>query len=155
MRGLKAKRVKMVKEGTLIATVDIGVASNTGYCTTLDGRGTKSFRFDNTKEGIEKFWYMIIASKNRFGCDEVLVGYESTGPYAEPLVHYLTNKQVKIVQVNPMHTKKIKEVNDNSPLKTDGKDPRVIADIIRLGRALTIVVPEGDAASLRRLNNAR
>jgi hypothetical protein len=35
-----------------------------------------------------------------------------------------------------MHTKKMKEVNDNSPLKTDDKDPRVIADIIRLGRAL-------------------
>ena len=155
MRGLRGKRVKMVKEGTLIATVDIGVANNTGYCTTLDGRSTKSFRFDNTKEGFEKFWCMTIASKNRFGCDEVLVGYESTGPYAEPLIHYLVNKQVEIVQVNPMHTKKMKEVNDNSPLKTDDKDPRVIADIIRLGRALTIVVPEGDAASLRRLNNAR
>ncbi len=155
MKGLRTKRVRAVKEGTLIATVDIGVASNTGYCTTVDGRSTKSFSFDNTKEGFEKFWCMTIASKNRFGCDEVLVGYESTGPYAEPLVHYLANKQVNIVQVNPMHTKKMKEVNDNSPLKTDDKDPRVIADIIRLGRALTIVVPEGDAASLRRLNNAR
>jgi transposase len=155
MKGLRAKRVKTVKEGTLIATVDIGITSNTGYCTTLDGRGTKSFRFDNTKEGFEKFWRMTMVSKNRFGCDEVLVGYESTGPYAEPLVHYLVHKQVKIVQVNPMHTKKMKEVNDNSPLKTDDKDPRVIADIIRLGRALTIVVPEGDAAYLRRLNNAR
>jgi transposase len=155
MRGLRAKRARMVKEGTLIATVDIGITNNTGYCTTLDGRSTKSFSFDNTKEGFEKFWYMTVASKNRFGCDEVLIGYESTGPYAEPLVHYLANKQVKIVQVNPMHTKKMKEVNDNSPLKTDDKDPRVIADIIRLGHALSIVVPEGDAASLRRLNNAR
>jgi transposase len=155
MKGLKAKMVKMVREGTLIATVDIGLTSNTGYCTTLDGRDIKSFRFDNIKEGFEKFWHMIVASKKRFGCDEVLVGYESTGPYAEPLVHYLANKPVKIVQVNPMHTKKMKEVNDNSPLKTDDKDPRVIADIIRLGRALTIVVPEGDSANLRRLNNAR
>ena len=98
---------------------------------------------------------MAIASKNRFGCDEVMVGYESTGPYAEPLVHYLANKPVKMVQVNPMHTKKMKEVQDNSPLKTDDKDPRVIADIIRLGRVLTIIVPEGDAAYLRRLTNAR
>jgi len=155
MRGARAKRVKTVKEGTLVATVDIGLASNAGYCTTLDGRDAKPFKFDNTKEGFEKFWYLTMASKNRFGCDEVVVGYESTGPYAEPLVHYLAHKQVKIVQVNPMHTKKMKEVNDNSPLKTDDKDPRVIADIIRLGRALTLVVPEGDAAYLRRLNNAR
>lgn len=155
MRGARAKRVRTVKEGTLIATVDIGLTTNTGYCTTLDGRDAKPFKFDNTKEGFEKFWYMTMVSKNRFGCDEMVVGYESTGPYAEPLVHYLAHKQVKIVQVNPMHTKKMKEVNDNSPLKTDEKDPRVIADIIRLGHALTIIVPEGEAAYLRRLNNAR
>jgi transposase len=41
------------------------------------------------KEGFEKFWGMIAASKNSFHCDEVIVGYESTGPYAEHLVHYL------------------------------------------------------------------
>ena len=144
MRGVRGKRVKAVKEGTLIATVDIGLTINTGYCTTLDGRDIKPFKFDNTKEGFEKFWCLTVANKNRFGCDEVVVGYESTGPYAEPLVHYLANKQVKIVQVNPMHTKKMKEVNDNSPLKTDDKDPRVIADIIRLGHTLTIIVPEKD-----------
>ena len=93
--------------------------------------------------------------RNTFECTEVTLGYESTGPYAEPLVHYLTSKPVKIVQVNPMHTKKMKELNDNSSLKTDDKDPRVIADIIKLGHALSVVIPEGDAAHLRRLNNAR
>jgi transposase len=155
MKGLRAIRGKTVREGTLIATVDIGLTTNTGYCTTLDGRDTKPFRFDNSKEGFEKFWGLIMASKNRFGCEEVVVGYESTGPYAEPLVHYLAHKQVPLVQVNPMHTKKMKEVNDNSPRKTDDKDPRVIADIIRLGHALTIIVPEGDAVYLRRLNHAR
>jgi transposase len=98
---------------------------------------------------------MVVVSGNRFNCTEVMVGYESTGPYAEPLVHYLMDKPVTIVQVNPLHTKRIKELNDNSPLKTDDKDPRVIADVLRLGHALSVVVPEGDAAYLRRLNNAR
>src|SRR5208337_4764535 len=155
MRGLRAKRVRTVKEGTLIATVDIGATTNTGYCTTMDGRDIKVFKFGNTKEGFEKLWHMIVAAQNRFKCNEVIFGYESTGPYAEPLVHYLMDKPMSIVQVNPMHTKKLKEVNDNSPGKTDDKDPRVIADILRLGRALSVVVPEGDAAYLRRLNNAR
>ena len=155
MRGLRAKRVKAVKEDTLIVTVDIGMASNTGYCTTMDGRDIKPFTFTNTREGLDTFWSMILASKNRFRCSEVMVGYESTGPYAEPLVHYLMQRPVTIVQVNPMHTKRIKELNDNSPLKTDDKDPRVIADVLRLGHALSVVVPEGDAAYLRRLNNAR
>ena len=155
MRGIRSKKVGAVKESTLIATIDIGMTSNTGYCTTIDGRDIKPFRFNNTREGFNKFWDMIVINKNRFACDEVIVGYESTGPYAEPLVHYLRNKPVKIVQVNPMHTKRMKEINDNSPLKTDDKDPRVIADIIRLGHALTVIVPEGHAAYLRRLNNAR
>jgi transposase len=155
VKGMRSKKVGAVKESTLIATIDIGMTSNTGYCTTVDGRDIKPFRFENTREGFDKFWDMIVINKKRFVCGEVIVGYESTGPYAEPLVHYLRNKSVKIVQVNPMHTKRMKEVNDNSPLKTDDKDPRVIADIIRLGHALTVIVPEGHAAYLRRLNNAR
>ena len=155
MRGLRTKRVRMVKESTLIATVDIGATTNTGYCTCADGRDMKVFKFGNTREGFEKFWHMVVAAQNRFTCTEIMVGYESTGPYAEPLVHYLMDKPVNIVQVNPLHTKRLKEVNDNSPGKTDDKDPRVIADIMRLGRALSVVVPEGEAAYLRRLNNAR
>jgi len=155
MRGIRGKRVKMVKEGTLIATVDIGMTTNTGYCTTIDGRDIKPFKFGNSKEGFEKFLHMIVASKNKFGCTEIMVGYESTGPYAEPFAQYLMDKPITMVQVNPLHTKRIKEVNDNSPLKTDDKDPRVIADVLRLGHALSVVVPEGDAAYLRRLNNAR
>ena len=144
MRGLRSHRIKAVKEDTLMVTVDIGMAGNTGYCTTPDGRDIKPFKFGNTREGLDKLWSLVVVNKNRFKCNEVIVGYESTGPYAEPLVHSLMNKPVRIVQVNPMHTKRMKEVNDNSPLKTDDKDPRVIADIIRLGRALSVIVPEGD-----------
>jgi len=155
MKGSRTKKTNTMQEGTLIVAVDIGMVTNHGYCTAADGRSTKTFSFDNTREGLDTFWSMILASKARFQCTEVIVGYESTGPYGEPLIHYLKQKPVRIVQVNPMHTKKMKEINDNSPLKTDRKDPRVIADIIRLGHALSVVIPDGDAAYLRRLNNAR
>jgi transposase len=155
MKGLRAKKVNTMQEGTLIVAVDIGMVSNHGCCTAADGRSTKTFKFDNTREGLDKLWSMVIASKSRFQCNEVIVGYESTGPYGEPLIHYLKQKPVKIVQVNPLHTKRMREINDNSPLKTDRKDPRLIADVIRIGHALSVVVPEGDAAYLRRINNAR
>jgi transposase len=148
-------KVKFVKDSTLIVAVDIGMEMNRGYCTTPDGRDIKPFKFDNTREGMDKLWGMVMASKNRFQCEEIIIGYESTGPYGEPMVHYLMKKPVMLVQVNPMHTKRVKEISDNSPLKTDDKDPRVIADIIKLGRTLSIVIPEGDAAYLRRLNNSR
>jgi transposase len=83
------------------------------------------------------------------------MGFESTGAYGEPLVHYLRQKPVKLVQVNPMHTKRMKELQGNSPGKTDRKDPKVIADIIGLSHALSVVIPEGAAAELRRLTLAR
>jgi transposase len=54
-----------------------------------------------------------------------------------------------------MHTKRLKELTGNSPLKTDRKDPKVIADIIELGHALTVVIPVGPAADLRRLTQGR
>ncbi|MFO7666231.1 MAG: IS110 family transposase [Desulfobacterales bacterium] len=148
-------KLKVVNDDMLIAAVDIGMEMNRGYCTTPDGRSSKTFKFDNTRVGMNTLWDMIMISKNRFKCSQVIVGYESTGPYGEPMLHYLAKKPVKVVQVNPMHTKKVKEISDNSPLKTDDKDPRVIADIIRWGHALSIVIPEGDAAYLRRLNNSR
>jgi transposase len=148
-------KIRRVKEDTLIVTIDIGLEMNRGYCTTTDGRDIKPFRFDNTRAGLDRLWSMIVVNKNRFRCDEVIVGYESTGPYGEPIGHYLSKKPVTVVQVNPMHTKRVKEINDNSPLKTDDKDPRVLADIILLGHSLSVVIPEGDAAYLRRLNNSR
>ncbi len=155
MKGLRTKRVNMIKEGALIVAIDIGMASNHGCCVAADGRSTKTFKFDNTREGLDRLWNMVLASKTRFQCNEVIIGYESTGPYGEPLVHYLKQKPATIVQVNPLHTKRMREINDNSPLKTDRKDPRVIADVIRIGHALSVVVPEGAAAYLRRINNAR
>jgi hypothetical protein len=155
MRKADTGKVKVVSDGTLIVAVYIGMEMNRGYCTTPDGRSTKTFKFDNTREGLDILWGMIMTSKDRFKCNEVIVGYESTSPYGEPMVHYLMKKPVRVVQVNPMHTKRVREINDNSPLKTDEKDRRVIADIIRWGRALSIVIPEGDAAYLRRLNNSR
>jgi transposase len=49
----------------------------------------------------------------------------------------------------------MKDLEGNSPAKTDQKDPKVIADLMQLGHALSVVIPEGAAAQLRRLTQAR
>jgi transposase len=145
----------MIQEDTLIVAIDIGMTKNTVYCGNLYGKGTGVAEFDHSREGYEKLLYRITTAQKRCNCARAVVGYEPTGPYGEPLVHYLMGKRIPLVQINPLHTKKVKELNDNSPLKTDKKDPRVIADIMRLGRTLSVVVPKGDAAELRRLMNVR
>jgi transposase len=151
----KTKKVAKINDKMLIATVDIGKNVQHGYFRAPNGSDIKPFAFYNSKKSFRKFWQKLCQFKNKQGLEQIVIGFESTGPYAEPLFHYLKKKPVKLVQVNPVHTKRVKELTGNSPNKSDKKDPRVIADVICLGHALTLVVPEGPAAELRRLTQAR
>ncbi len=156
MKKIKTKRSKRVNEKVLITTIDGGKDKHYGYYRCPDGTEGKSLPFWNNGRGFCEFWERISSAAKSHGLEEIVVGFESTGPYMEPLAQFLRNKKgVWLVQVNPMHTKRLKELPGNSPLKTDRKDPKVIADIIELGHALTVVIPEGAAAELRRLTQAR
>ena len=155
MKSSKTKKVKFINKKTMLTTIDIGKNVHYGYFRAPDGRERKPFSFYNTQKSFKQLWAAICQFKTDQHLDEVVIGFESTGPYAEPLFHFLRKKPVKLVQVNPVHTKRIKELTGNSPNKTDKKDPRVIADVICLGHALTLVVPKGAAAHLRRLTQAR
>jgi len=155
MENSKSKKVKFINKKTMIAALDIGKGFHFAYFRSPNGDDTKPFPFCNSKKDFDKFWTMLCQFKKDHNLEDVIVGFESSGPYAEPLCHYLKSKPVKLVQINPMHSKKIKELTGNSPNKTDKKDPRVIADVISLGHSLTLVVPEGAAAQLRRLTHAR
>jgi transposase len=155
MNKIKTKGRRIVNEKTLLVTVDIGKTMNMGYCRCPDKTEVKPFEFQNGYQGFHKFLDIIFKTKATKKLEHIVVGFESTGAYAEPLMHFLRKKGVQLVQVNPLHTKRLKELQGNSPNKTDKKDPKVIADIIELGHALTVMIPEGAAADLRRLNNAR
>ena len=155
MKTVKPKKVKKFNPNSLIVTIDIGKATHYGYLRAPDGSEVKPFEFHTTHKSFETFYHKAQRFADTQGLDEMIVGFESTGPYAEPLFHYLKDKPVKLVQINPMHTKRIKELTGNSPNKTDRKDPRVIADVIALGHVLTLVVPRQAAAELRRLSHAR
>jgi len=155
MTSIKAKKVKWINKKMMITTLDIGKTVHYGYFRAPNGSDVKAFPFYNSKKSFNTLWGKICQFKREHQLDEVVIGFESTGPYAEPLFHFLRKKDVKLVQVNPVHTKRIKELTGNSPDKTDKKDPRVIADIISLGHALTLIVPKGAAAHLRRLTQAR
>lgn len=155
MNKIETKKWRRVNSKTLMVAVDISKSTPVGYCRCPDGRDDKSFEFSNNLEGFKRLWDRICWMKVAHHLEEVVVGYESTGVYGEPLVHYLRDKPVKLIQVNPMHTKRMKELEGNSPGKTDRKDPKVIADVMELGHGLSVVIPEGAAAELRRLSQAR
>jgi len=155
VKDIKTEKGKKINRKTLIVAFDIAQEKHMVYIRCPDGREEKPFVVLNRREEYDQMWERISQTKEAYGLEEVVVGFESTGPYAEPLVHYLMKKEVKVVQVNPMHTKRVKELRGNSPNKTDEKDSQVIADIIELGNYLTVVIPEGASAELRRLTQAR
>ncbi len=144
-----------IKHNDLVVSIDIGKKKNYGYFCTLANTENTSFVFWNTGQGFRLFYQEMLRIMRESGLERAIVGFESTGVYGEPLIHFLRARKVPMVQVNPFHTKQLKELLDNSPNKTDRKDPRVIADIMKLGHALQVVVPEGPAAELRHLSHGR
>lgn len=155
MSKIKSQKIKSVNDQTMIVTLDIGKGSHYGYFRAPDGQDVEPFAFYNTHDSFHSFWKKLSRFKKAHGCRQVLVGFESTGPYAEPITHFLKQQPVTLVQINPMHSKRVRELTGNSPNKTDRKDPRVIADVIMLGHALRVVIPQGPSAHLRRLTQAR
>ena len=152
---IETKKLRIVNTKTLMVAVDISKATLVGYCRCPDGRDCNPFEVSNNTEGFKKLWDRVYWMKAAHHLEEVVVGFESTGIYGEPLVHFLRSKPVRLVQVNPLHTRRMKDLEGNSPAKTDQKDPKVIADLMQLGHTLSVVIPEGAAAQLRRLTQAR
>ena len=147
---------KRINKDTLIVSADIGKTMHYGYARTPDGDELSVFTFSNSGAGYYKLYKTAETFMKSHNLKDMIVGIESTGVYGEPLACYLERQpNVKIVQVNPMHTKRVKELHGNSPNKTDKKDPKVIADIMQLGHMLSVIIPKAEAAHLRRLTTYR
>jgi transposase len=56
---------------------------------------------------------------------------------------------MRIVLVNPYHVKQSKELDDGTPSKTDRKDPKTIAMLVKDGRYIEPYIPEGVYSELR------
>ncbi|WP_238159420.1 IS110 family transposase, partial [Priestia megaterium] len=94
----------------------------------------KALTFTNTKEGFEAFFAWLEEMQHKHEKSDVLVGMEPTGHYWLNLAYTLKERLVSFGVVNPLHVKRSKELDDNSPTKNDIKDARVIAQLIKDGR---------------------
>lgn len=149
------RNTQRVNTEQMIAAIDIGGEKNWAVFRSPRGQDCKTFSFDQTREGYDYFYKKLLEYKMIYKTPSVIVGLESTGVYGEPFLHYLSKRKIQQVLVNPVHSKRIKEIRDNSPNKTDRKDPRVMADLIQLGCVLSVLIPRGTAADMRYLMQAR
>jgi hypothetical protein len=90
----KTKKVAKINDKMLIATVDIGKNVQHGYFRAPNGSDIKPFAFYNSKKSFRKFWQKLCQFKNKQGLEQIVIGFESTGPYAEPLFHYLKKSRL-------------------------------------------------------------
>lgn len=89
------------------------------------------------------------------GSQDVIVGMEPTGHYWLNLAHFLREQHVTCAVVNPLHVKKSKELDDNSPTKNDIKDAKVIAQLVKDGRYAVPHLPQGIYAELSEAKKIR
>lgn len=146
---------RFVNRDVLVIGIDIGKSTHAAVGTSLESGFTKPYYIKNNRESFEGFERIMEEWKERFDCKDILIGFESIGHYWKPLAYYLKGKGQVLVEVITNNTKKSKEMMDNSPLKCDRKDSMVIADLIKQGKILTPVLPEGKILSLREIIHAR
>lgn len=151
------QKISQVTETTLIVGVDIG--SETNFARAFNWRGQelskKVFRFNNSQEGFQSFLAYINTYTTIASAQQIIVGCEPTGHYWFNLARYLEENNIKLALVNPYHVKQIKELDDNSPKKTDLKDPKTIAKLVVDGRYSYPYLPKGIYADLREAVSSR
>ena len=149
------EKIEQVTDSTMVVGVDIG--SQIHYARAFDNRGReltkRIFSFHNDLEGFNSF--NLWAEKTENKKTAVLIGCEPTGHYWFAFTKYVNDHQKRLVMVNPFSVKKIKELDDNSPKKTDSKDPKIIAKLVVDGRYSIPYMPEGIYAEIRDLVYSR
>ncbi|MEW5595632.1 IS110 family transposase [Peribacillus frigoritolerans] len=143
-------KISQITSETLIVGVDI--AKHNHVARAQDFRGLelgKTCFFENTKAGFHSFLDWITHLVKGCKLNQVIVGMEPTGHYWLNLAHLLKENNIKFVSVNPLHVKRSKELDDNSPTKNDVKDAKVIAQLVKDGRYAEPTIPRGIYAELR------
>ena len=144
-------KLNQVTADTLIVGVDIG--SQIHFARAFDWRcfefTKRVFRFGNTKVGFLSFLRWLEEIQKKTGKTKIIVGCEPTGCYWLTFQKFLQQHGIMLVTVNPASVKRSKELDDNSPEKSDLKDPKTIAGLVKDGRFSTSYLPTGVYAEIR------
>lgn len=153
----KNDKLTFISDDMLILGCDIG--SETHYVRAIDTRGrelsNEALSFSNDIDGFQKArdWALGIAAEH--DKKQIVMGLEPTGHYWFCVASWMISNGISVVQVNPYAVKQTKEVEDNSQLKDDRKDPKLIANLVKDGNYGMPYLPEGLYADLRRLTRLR
>ncbi|MHC1758997.1 MAG: transposase [Negativicutes bacterium] len=142
MKSTQNEKIFQIKNETLV--VGIAIGKETHYARAFDNRGielAKLLRFSNTAQGseaLEEWMQSIMQQKEK---TEALVEVEPTGHYWFTLADTLQSKGHRLGIVNPFHVKCTRELDDNNQTKSDRKDPKTIAMLVKDRRYRDVYIP--------------
>ncbi|MCY0895632.1 MAG: transposase [Alicyclobacillaceae bacterium] len=143
-------KIRRITDSTLVVGADI--AKKVHVARASDVRGVelgKPQTFDTTRHGLERLLTWIQSLMFEHSYDNVVFGVEPTGHYWMNLDQFLRHEGIQVLLVNPLHVKRTKELEDNSPTKNDRKDARVIALLVMEAEGVQqIDIVDGDARTL-------
>ena len=153
----KNEKLSFISDDMLILGCDVG--SETHYLRAIDTRGRElsksAFPFSNDSEGFQSAKEGAVKIAAEHNKSQIVLGLEPTGLYWFCLATWMISNGISVVQVNPYAVKQTKEVEDNSQLKDDRKDPKLITNLVKDGNFGMPYLPEKLYAELRRLSMFR
>jgi transposase len=150
------ERIAQVNEEVLVIGVDI--AKKTHYARAFNFRGIELgtvIKFNSDNEGFKEFKEWMFELMSKHNKKSSIVGIEPTGHYWYTFAETVIETKAILVQVNPYHVKRAKELDDGTQNKTDRKDPKTIAMLMKDGRYQIPYLPKGVYADIRRIYNIR
>ena len=156
MKQKQNQRIMRINETTLVVGADI--AKKIHVARAVDFRGIelgKDCVFHNDPDRVrETDRWMKELQDIRMPRRKSSLALSLPGTTGFHLAAYLEEQGIQIVVVNPHHVNKSKELEDNSPTKSDYKDAKVIADLIRNGKYSEPKLPVKEYADLRILDES-
>ncbi|MFC1936014.1 IS110 family transposase [Chloroflexota bacterium] len=112
---------------------------------------SQPFSFSVDRQGFERFLTRLKLYGPR---EEVLVGVEASGPYAETLSVFLLERGYAVVQVNPFQAKQFRRAQGKKA-KTDRVDARSLAAFLGMGTHKLLSLGDPLLENLRELTRFR
>ncbi len=120
-----------------------------------DGVRTKPLKVPVARQSFEQCDAQLQTWFPQVSRAHTLVGLEFAGHHGFTFARYLADRGYQVVNVLPAHTRRAKEIEDNSPLKSDPKDAAVICSLLGHGVFVRFPFLERPYVELRLLTTHR
>lgn len=152
----QVEKRQALSEDSLLVGIDIGSAFHAIVLMNKAGEILKEYpKIYESRKGFEYLLSEIRKAQGVHGLKGVHVGFEPTGHYWKNLMYYLDGKGCEVHFIRTTAVKYQREIDESSPSKTDIKDARIIANLLREGKYLDSKLQYGVYKELRDLGKLR